>query len=252
MAIRGHRVYLPKRGWVTFFPSRPLPGVLKNTTVRRHGFVIFQTEQDVADPFPRHPADAVGGVVGVRHFLVLSDGTISDAPRAASGHLRQQLPRVQVTVARPVTFSQHGQKTRRGLHALYARVADLRRDFVHNLRPTVRPHHATGALEALRLGHGPGHGGPAGDPGASAGRLNRAILERGWGRFVRLLDDKLAAQGGQLVLGPATDSSQECPQCGHTAAETIDHRGRQYLGVPRRWYPAPGGGLWRNRALAAR
>jgi putative transposase len=235
---------------VTFFPSRPLPGVLKNTTVRRqgcHGCVSVQTDQAVADPFPRHPADAVGGALGVRHFLVLSDGTISDAPRAASGHLRQQLPRVQVTVARPVTFSQHGQKTRRGLHALYARVADLRRDFVHNLRPTVRPHHATGALEALRLGHGPGHGGPAGDPGASAGRLNRAILERGWGRFVTLLESKLAAQGGQLVLGPAADSSQECPQCGDDRPP-----GRQYLGVPRRWYPAPGGGLWRARALAAR
>ena len=114
-----------------------------------------------------------------------------------------------------------------------------------------------GALEALRLGHGPGHGGPAGDPGASAGRLNRAILERGWGRFVTLLESKLAAQGGQLVFGPATDSSQECPQCGHTAAtnrpmrdryccracgyekmadvkaaETIDHRGASTWACP--------------------
>ena len=33
--IVGNRVRLPKLGWVKCFPSRPIPGVLKNTTVSR-------------------------------------------------------------------------------------------------------------------------------------------------------------------------------------------------------------------------
>ncbi len=188
VAILGKHVYLPKLGWVTFFQSRPIPGVLKNTTVSRHGrhgFVTFQTEQGVADPLPHHPVDSVGGDLGVRHFLVLSDGTIYDAPQAASAHLRQQIARVQWKLARQVKFSPHGQKTRRRLKALYARLADLRRDVVHQLSTTVSPHHATGALEDLRLGHMTASArGTIDHPGTQVRQkagLNHAILEMGSG-----------------------------------------------------------------------
>ena len=125
MAALGNHVYLPKLGWVTFFQRRPIPGVLKNTTVSRHGFVTFPTEHGVADPLSHHPADCVGGDLGVTHFLVLSDGTIYDAPRAAYAHLRQQIARVQRKLARQVKVSQHWQKTRRHLNALYARLVNL-------------------------------------------------------------------------------------------------------------------------------
>ena len=98
---------------------------------------------------------------------------------------------------------------------------------------------------------------PPGTQGRQKAGLNRAIREMGWGRFVTLLAYKVAAQGGQLVLVPAAYSSQACPQCGHTAtanrptrercccqecgyakmadgkaAETLEDRGRQRLGVP--------------------
>ena len=227
----------------------------------------FQTEQVVADPLPQDPADAVGGDLGVRHFLVLSDGTIDDAPRAAYAHLRQQIPRVQRKLARQVKFSQNWQKTQRRLNALHARVADLRRDVVQKLSTTVSQHHATVALDDLRIGHmtasAKGTVEPPGTQGRQKAGLNRAIREMGWGWFVTLLEYKLAAQGGQLVLVPAAYSSQACPQCGHTAkanrptrdrfccqecgcekmadgkaAETLEDRGRQYLGVPLRPHPA--------------
>ena len=268
--IVGNRVHLPKLGWVKFFQSRPIPGVLKNTTVSRHGrhwFVSFQTEQVVADPPPQDPADCIAGDLGVKHFLVLSDGTIDDAPRAAYAHLRQQIPRVQRKLARQVKFSQNWQKTQRRLNALYARVADLRRDFVQKLSPTVSQHHATVALENLRIGNMTTSAkGTVEQPGTQVRQkagLNRAILEMGWGRFLTLLEYKVAAQGGQLVLVPAAYSSQACPQCGHTAkanrptrdrfcwqacgyekmadvkaAETLEDRGRQRLGVPLRSHPA--------------
>ena len=268
--IAGNRVRLPKVGWVKFFQSRPMPGVLKNTTVSRHGrhwFVIFQTEQEVADPMPQAPADCVGGDLGVAHFLALSDGTVYDAPRAAYAHLRQQMVRVQRQLARQVKFSKNWNKTKRRLNALHARMADLRRDFVHKLSTTVSQHHATVALEALRIVNMTASAkGTVEHPGTHVRQkagLNRAILEMGWGLFVTLLDYKLAARGGQLVLVPAAYSSQECPACGYTAqanrptrerfccvdcgyekmadvkaAETIEDRGRQQWRVPLRPHPA--------------
>ena len=261
---------LPKLGWVKCFPSRPIPGVLKNTTVSRHGrhwFVSFQTEQVVADPLPQDPADCIAGDLGVKHFLVLSDGTIYDAPRAAYAHLRQQITRVQRKLARQVKFSKNWQKTQRRLNVLYAHVADLRRDFVQKLSTTVSQHHATVALENLRIGNmtasAKGTVEQPGTQGRQKAGLNRAILEMGWGQFLTVLEYKLAAQGGQLVLVPAAYCSQACPQCGYTAkanrptrdrfccqacgyakmadvkaAEMLEDRGRQRLGVPLRPHPA--------------
>ena len=270
MALLGNRVYLPKRGGVKLFQNRPIPGVLKNTTVSRQGrhwFVSFQTERVVADPLPQDPADAVGGDLGAKHFLVLSDGTIYDAPRAAYAHLRQQIPRVQRKLARQVKFSQTGQKTKRRLNALPARVADLRRDFVQKLSTTVSQHHATVALDDLRIGHMTASAkGTVEQPGTEVRQeagLNRAMQEMGWGRSVTLLEHKVAARGRQVIRVPAAYSSQACPQCGHTAkanrpsrdrfccqecgyekmadvkaAETIEDRGRQRLDVPLRPHPA--------------
>ena len=268
--IAGNRVHLPKIGWVKFFQSRLIPGLLKNTTVSRHGrhwFVSFQIEQVVADPPPQDPADCIGGDLGVRHFLVLSDGTVYDAPSTAYAHLRDQIARLQRKLARQVKFSKNWKKTRRRLNALYARVADLRRDFVQKLSTTVSQHHATVALEDLRiLNMTASARGTLDHPGTQVRQkagLNRAILEMGWGLFLTLLDYKLAARGGQLLRVPAAYSSQACPQCGYTAkanrptrdrfccqacgyakmadvkaAETLEDRGRQRLGVPLRPHPA--------------
>ncbi len=286
MALLGNRVYLPKRGGVKLFQNRPIPGVLKNTTVSRQGrhwFVSFQTEQVVADPLPQDPANPVGEDLGVRHCLVLSDGTVSDAPRAAHAPLRQQMARLQ----RKRLVKRWQNTGRRG--ALAARAADRRRDVVQPLSTTVSQHHATVALEDRRIVNLTASAKGTVDPPDTQGRqkagLNRAIREMGWGLFVTLLAYKGAARGEQVIRVPAAYSSQECPQCGHTtkasrptrdrfccqecgnettadvkAAKTMADRGRQYLGVPcvpippDAFHPpeAPGGCLGRDRARASR
>lgn len=233
----------------------------------RHWFVTFQTEQVVADPLPQDPSDCAGGDLGVAHFLALSDGQVYDAPRAAYAHLRRHLVRLQRKLARQVKFLRNWKKTRRRINGLYARMADIRQDFVQKLSTTVSQHHATVALEDLRIVNMTASAkGTAERPGTQVRQkagLNRAILEMGWGQFVTLLDYELAARGGQLIRVPAAYSSQECPRCGHTtqanrptrerfrcmecgyekmadvkAAETIENRGRQQIGVPLRRHTA--------------
>jgi putative transposase len=44
-------------------------------------------------------------------------------------------------------------------------------------------------------------------------RLNRSILEQGWGMFARMLNYKLAERGGELVYVDPAYTSQTCAEC---------------------------------------
>jgi putative transposase len=70
----GRQVYLPKIGWVEFWHSREIEGIIKNVTVSRqekHWFVAFQVESDVPDPV--HPATAEVGIdLGIATFAAFS------------------------------------------------------------------------------------------------------------------------------------------------------------------------------------
>ena len=56
---------------------------------------------------------------------------------------------------------------------------------------------------------------------AKAG-LNRSILSNNWSRLMRRLQDKMDANGGNLVIVPAAYTSQACHECGHVASENRD------------------------------
>ena len=52
--------------------------------------------------------------------------------------------------------------------------------------------------------------------------LNRSILSNNWSRLMKRLDDKMDANGGNLVIVPAAYTSQTCHKCGHVAKENRD------------------------------
>ena len=56
---------------------------------------------------------------------------------------------------------------------------------------------------------------------AKAG-LDRSILSNNWSRLMTRLKDKMAANGGRLVVVPAAYTSQTCHECGHVAKENRD------------------------------
>jgi putative transposase len=220
--VEGNKVYLPKIGWVRFWKSRPIDGTIKNVTVSRlgkHWFVAFQIEMYM--PAPVHPSTtAVGIDLGIATFAAFSDGTLLPPLNALRTHERQ-LARAQQSLARKVKFSQNWRKQKGRIHSLHTKIANCRHDFLHQHSTQISKNHAIIVLEDLQVRYmSKSAKGTVDEPGrnvAAKSRLNKAILDQGWGLFRCLLEYKQAWRGGAVIAVNPRYTSQTCPQCEHVS-----------------------------------
>ena len=63
-----------------------------------------------------------------------------------------------------------------------------------------------------------GHGGHQPNGAAAKAGLNKSIHDAGWGLFLRILSAKAESAGRQVIAVDPHNTSQQCAQCGHTAA----------------------------------
>jgi putative transposase len=219
-----NRVFLPKLGWIRYRNSRDVVGTMKNITVsctNGQWFASMQTEQEVAQPLPT-ATDAVGIDVGIARFATLSDGTFIAPVNSFKQH-QLKLARYQRSMSRKVKFSKNWQKARQKVSKTHARIANLRRDFLHKTSTIISKNHAMIFVEDLKVANmSKSAKGTAAKPGRKVRQkagLNRSILDQGWSEFRRQLEYKQAWNGGWLDAVPPQYTSQECPCCGHTAKD---------------------------------
>ena len=225
------RVYLPKIGWVRYRNSRAVEGAIKNVTVSRradHWMVSIQTEREVDMPLPV-TTSAVGIDVGVARFATLSDGSFI-APRNRFKPHEEALRKAQQAMSRKVKFSRNWIKAKAKVQRLQARIANVRRDFLHQTSTTISQNHALVIIEDLKVSNMTASAaGTLEQPGKRVRQkagLNKAILDQGWGTFRRQLDYKLAWNGAHLIAVPPHHTSQTCPVCGHVSAENRQTQAR--------------------------
>jgi len=223
-AVEGNHVYLPKIGWVRFWKSRAIDGIIKNVTVSRtgkHWFVAFQVEMDIPDPV--HPADAWVDIdLGVATFAACSDGTLIP-PINALRTQESKLARAQQKLAQKVKFSQNWKKQQARIRCMHTRIANCRYDFLHKHSTTISKNHAVVVVEDLQVRTmSQSAKGTVDEPGkhvAAKSGLNKAILDQGWGMFRRLLEYKQTWRGGAVIAVNPRYTSQWCPACGHVSAK---------------------------------
>jgi putative transposase len=223
-AVDGNRVYLPKIGWVRFWKSRPIEGIIKNVTISRsgkHWFIAFQVEIEMPDPV--HPALAWVGIdLGIATFAACSDSMLIP-PLNVLRTQAKKLARAQQLLARKVKFSQNWQKQQVRIRRLHTRIANCRHDFLHKHSTEISKNHAVVVIENLQVAHmSKSAKGTLEEPGrnvkAKSG-LNKAILDQGWGTFRRLLTYKQAWRGGEVITVNPRYTSQRCAACGHVSAK---------------------------------
>jgi putative transposase len=220
------RVKLPKLGWVRLRGWYAIPGDICNATVSRRAgqwHVAVQWQREASEPIPSI-LPAVGIDRGVAVFAAMSNG-VNIAPVNHGKKALKALRKAQRNLSRKKRGSSNRRKAIRRVAKIQIRVANARKNFLHEQTTAIANSHGTVVLEALKVRNMSASAkGTIAEPGKMVRQksgLNRAILDQGWGMFSRFLGYKLADRGGRLIEVPAAYTSQTCAECG-----VVDARSR--------------------------
>ncbi|MFG1991532.1 IS607 family element RNA-guided endonuclease TnpB [Actinoplanes sp. NPDC048988] len=186
---------------------------IMSATVRREGrrwFVAFTVEIEREIPAAR-PESVVGVDVGIKHLAVLSTGELVPNQK----HLETAQPRLRA-LGRALSRKQGPDRRTRQkpssrwkraserLAKAQARVANLRRDGLHQLTTRLAREHATIVVEDLNVS------------GMLKNRhLARRIADAGFGAMRRQLAYRTQWNGGRLMVADRWyPSSKTCSACG--------------------------------------
>ena len=213
-------------------PIRPYTSIHVDWTHRSLVFV------NTPSPLPRSGDGAIGLDRGCAHTLASSDGTFMDMPKPSKAELKR-LKYLQRRMARQDRVnearggrtaklaSKRRQKTLSQFNALQGRIVRRRNDWIEKTTTRLAKANILIAMEDLDVKAMTRRPKPRPDP-ANPGRylhngakakagLDRSILSNCWGHTLKRLNDKMAANGGKLVVVPAAYTSQTCHKCGHVA-----------------------------------
>ncbi|MFE3451170.1 RNA-guided endonuclease InsQ/TnpB family protein [Nonomuraea sp. NPDC059194] len=202
----GGTLYLAKIGEIEVRWSRELPAPPSSVTVIKDAagryFASFVVElDDDAHQLPQ--ADAEAGIdLGLTHYAVTSDGEKIANPKWLRRRERK-LKKLQRALSRKKKGSANRAKARVRVARQHARVADARRDFLHQTSTALLRENQTVVVEGLAV------------LGLARGMLAKGVNDASWGAFLRLLEGKAARYGREYVtIDRWYPSSQLCPCCG--------------------------------------
>jgi putative transposase len=188
--------------------SRPLPdgAIPSSVTITKdcadRYFVSILVEEDIKqlEPVER----SVGADLGLKEFVTLSTGEMVGNPTFFHKD-EKKLAKAQRRHARKRKGSKNRAKARIKVARIHARIADRRRDFLHQLSTRLIRENQTICVETLAVKNM-----------VKNHCLAKAISDVGWSEFVSQLEYKAAWYGRNLVkIDKWYPSSKRCFDCGH-------------------------------------
>lgn len=165
-------------------------------------FVSLQVEQEITDPLPKVP-HVVGVDVGIKSLAITSDGEVFDNPKALAK--AQKTLRVrQKAVSRKVKGSQNRRKAVARVASVLRRVANIRRNAIHQLTSSITKSASIIVIEDLNVsGMFKNH------------KLARSLSDASLSKVHRQLEYKSKWYGVELLKADRFYSSSKlCSQCG--------------------------------------
>jgi putative transposase len=228
--VDDQRIRIPKLGWVRMREALRFTGRIVSAAVTRtagHWYASITVETSELPLPPAENQGAVGVDLGVNALATLSTGEAFAGPKALRA-LLGRLRRLGRALSRKVQGSRNRARAKLKLARLHERIANIRRDSLHQLTARITRRFHTIGIEDLNVS------GMLGNR-----RLARAIADMGFHALRRQLVYKAAWRGTQVVVADRWyPSSKTCSGCGHMLA-TLG------LGV-RRW-TCPGCGALHDR-----
>jgi len=211
-------IQLPRLGLLRLKERGYLPSsgihILSATVSEKAGrwFVSLQVEMEVPDPVMEDKP--VAGVdLGIHRMAQVSDGTCFENPRALKRSLTR-LKRLQRVVSRRQKGSANRQKAVRQLARAHFRVANLRKDALHQATTWLTTTKSAIVLEHLNVsGMMKNH------------HLAQAIADVGLYEFRRQLEYKGQWYGCEVLLADRFfPSTKRCSQCGNERSISLAER----------------------------
>jgi putative transposase len=210
------RLYLQYIGHIKVKLHRPIEGKIKTCSVKKscgRWYAIFSCDLGDAPEVSVEQGAAVGIDLGLKAFLVTSDGQAVEPPRYYR-KAQKKLRRAQRSVSRKKKGSNRRRKARERVARLHEKTANQRRDFHHKQARKLVDAHGLIVHEVLNI------------RGIARTRLAKSTHDAGWARFVSIMQSKAEEAGGAVVAVDPKNTTQLCSNCGKLpeAKKTLSER----------------------------
>jgi putative transposase len=210
--IDNNKLIIPKfKGGITIVLHRPLEGEIKQATISKtstgkyFASILCETGEVEKQPKPVTEETTVGVDLGIKSFLVASNGKEYDNPK----YLHKSIDRLKYQQQQ---FSKHkSNKRKHRLAILHEKVANQRKDFLHKVSTELIRENQSIALEDLNI----------------SGMLKNhclagSISDVSWGMFVAMLEYKARWNGVNILkIGRFDPSSKTCSKCGYIKKDLL-------------------------------
>jgi len=198
--------YLPKVGYIRTKFHRPLVGAQKSVTVSKTKtekyFISVLCEYETEQPV--HNGPSVGIDLGLKDFLVTSEGAKTKHPKLLK-EKEAKLKRSQRSLSRKLKGSKNRAKARLKLAIVHENLTNARQDFLHKESAKLTSEFGFFGTESLKVCNM-----------VKNHCLAKAISDSGWGEFVRQLEYKSTWKGSYVFkIGIFFPSSKTCHKCKH-------------------------------------
>ena len=200
------RIRIPHLGSVRMRETLRFSGKILSATVSRTAdqwFASITVDTDSSHVPPAENQGVVGVDLGVSALATLSTGEVVTGAKPYKA-LLSRLQRLSRSLSRKVNGSTNRAKAKRKLAKLHARIANIRKNALHQLTTDLtRRFHTLGIEDLNVFGM------------VKNCHLSRAISDMGFFEFRRQLEYKADRRGGVVVVaGRFFASSKTCSACG--------------------------------------
>ena len=205
VSLENGKLIIPKfKKGIDIVLHRPIKGEIRQATISKTPTgkyfvsILCETGESVKQKATIKENTSVGIDLGIKTFLVTSDGECFDNPK----FLRESLSKLKYVQRK---FSKNkGKRTKNKLAKLYEKVSNQRKDFLHKTSSKLISDNQTICIEDLNI------------KGMLANhKLALSISDCGWSMFVDMLQYKAEWYGKNILkIGRFEPSSKLCSCCG--------------------------------------
>ena len=233
--VNGHKIYLPKLGWMSFHNSRPIPDgfQIKSATLRKRQdgwYVSIRIEDKIIPDYVAKPfievKKIIGCDLGINKLIHLSDGYQIENPRFATNRDTKRTLKIrQRRVSRKDKNSNKRKKANKKVGKFHKKIADKRQAYQWKCANIIVSRqvdaialedlNVSGMLRRCKVKVDKNTGRFLANGQSRKKGLNRAISDAAWNDLVLKIDYLAEKQGKIVILVNPKYSSLYCRNCGH-------------------------------------